>query len=214
MICSERLSRATSTLFRATAPPIGWWVRLATRVRSGLARRPRGPPCRHHDADGRVGLPVVAGDNASGPDLAQDRRTTRIAEGNGPHVAAWRCGRLVCSGHGVATHIMLLASKAKTGRGPAVIVELHDETDFTMRSVATTVGAIGSGAPFPPERGARLQITHVIRSGSIISCVGEYQSPRCWVLRRVPRADPEPFVSQSWLAPLIVLSVWSAFPRV
>ena len=43
--------------------------------------------------------------------------------------------------------MMLLASKAKRGRGPALIVELQDEMHVITRSVATTVGAIGSGAP-------------------------------------------------------------------
>ena len=33
------------------------------------------------------------------------------------------------------------------GRGPALIVELHDGMHVITRSVATTVGAIGSGAP-------------------------------------------------------------------
>ncbi len=86
----------------------------------------------------------------------------------------------------------------------AIIVELHDQADFTMPYVSTTAGAIGTGPPFPPERGARLQSTHVLGPVSNMSVGGECQSPRSRVLRRVPCADQESFVSPSWLEPFSV----------
>ena len=86
----------------------------------------------------------------------------------------------------------------------AIIVELHDQADFTMRYVSTTVGAIGTGPFFPRELGARLQSTHVIRHASIMSFGGECQSPQSRVLCRAARADPESFVMPSRLEPFSV----------
>jgi hypothetical protein len=99
---------------------------------------------------------------------------------------------------------MLLLQRPKPTGARAIIMELHDQANCTMWYGSTTVGAIRTGAPFPPELGARLQSTHVIRHASIMSFCDECQSPQSRVLCRAARADRESFVMPSRLEPFSV----------
>jgi hypothetical protein len=213
LICSERLSRATRTLSGQPHRPMDGGIVYQHEFEVALCD---GLADRLADAMMPMGGAGCQSWPKTMPPGLTLRRTVARRLSPGEIGPTWLRGALVGWSATVRaaplTSCSLLQRPKQTGVR-AIIAELHDQADFTMRYVSTTLGAIGTGPPFPAELGASLQSTHVLRLLSIMSLCGECQSPRSRVLRRAARADPESFVNPSWLEPFSVDPTEATPPR-